>query len=73
MRAWAAMHMNDAVLMCSFSILCREMYIGHLNFCGLTAVVLGYILFVLSADARHKRVSFPFGPLRRVFRGGGAT
>ncbi len=49
------------------------MYIGHLNFYGLTAVVLGYILFVLSADARHKQVSFPFGPLGRIIRGGSGS
>lgn len=57
----------------TFPSVFREMFIGHLSFCVLTAVVFGYILVVLSADARHKEVPFPFGPLRRIIAGGGGT
>ena len=44
-------------------MLCRQPYISDLLFYGVSASFLAYITFVLSADARHKGVSFPFGSL----------
>ena len=36
---------------------------GNLLFYSVTAAFVACVLFVLSADARSKGVSFPFGPI----------
>lgn len=50
-------------------VACRQPYINSVLFYSVSAAFLAYIAFVLSADARHKGVAFPFGSLPSLFRG----
>ena len=48
---------------------CRLPYISGVLFYSATVVFFSYVIFVLSADARNKGVSFPLGPFPMLLKG----